>query len=131
MTQRPLDYGSSLGNSERRKSRRVVGIAVGVAAGFAVTLPALFLAVMSAGAGHGDYAFARGLFPVPMCIAVYLTDSIGVSSLVLACLQFPLYGATIGYFAATSRKALVIAVSSIAFGHLVAFAACSGSSAFS
>ena len=50
--------------------------------GMVVTLPALFLAVLSSGAGHGDYLFARALFPWPMLVT--LDQEIGVPALVMA-----------------------------------------------
>jgi hypothetical protein len=110
---------------------RSAAIALGAGIGVVITLPALFLALLSAGAGEGDYGFARGLFPIPMCVAVFITGSIELPTLVLACVQFPVYGAAIGYCAGVSNKAFIMAVSSIAFVHLLGFVACSSSSAFS
>lgn len=67
-----------------------------------ITIPALVLAVLSSGAGHGDYGFARLLFPIPLCVAVFVTGSIDTPSIVLALVQFSIYGGLIGYYA-TSR----------------------------
>jgi hypothetical protein len=73
----------------------VFAVIAGVVAGALITLPALFVAVISAGAGHGDYVAARLLFPFPMLLTV-IDGSIGVPSIVVALLQFPLYGALLG-----------------------------------
>lgn len=59
-------------------------------AGLALSIPALILAMLSSGAGHGDYAFARALFPVPMLLT--FNDTINILSLITALVQFPLYG---------------------------------------
>jgi len=133
MSQHPLNYQGRTTHRQPWSEWRKAAVGMGVGVGAVITLPALFLATTSAGAGHGDYGFALGLFPIPMSIVVYgqITDSINLDSLVLACIQFPLYGATIGYCATKGRKALLIAASIIVLGHLVAFVACSGSSAFS
>lgn len=64
----------------------------GVLAGVLLSLPALFLALLSAGAGHGDYGFARALFPVPMLLTLIQGDTIGILSMATSLLQFPLYG---------------------------------------
>lgn len=68
----------------------------GAALGAFVSLPALGLAVLSAGAGHGGYAAARALFPLPMLLTL-VEGSIGPLSSGLALLQFPLYGALLGW----------------------------------
>lgn len=64
----------------------------GVLAGVLLSLPALFLALLSAGAGHGDYGFARALFPMPMLLTLIQSDNIGILSMATSLLQFPLYG---------------------------------------
>ncbi|WP_156956941.1 hypothetical protein [Sphingomonas astaxanthinifaciens] len=64
----------------------------GALAGVLASLPALFLALLSAGAGHGDYGFARALFPVPMLLTLIQGDSLGRISLAASLLQFPIYG---------------------------------------
>jgi hypothetical protein len=48
-----------------------------------------------AGAGHGSYALAKVLFPFAMLAAV-IGHSIGLISILLACVQFPIYGLVIG-----------------------------------
>ena len=65
----------------------------GFLVGLGVTPIAFFLALYSAGSGHGDYVLARLLYPVPM-LATLLTDTtITGLSIGLAALQLPAYGA--------------------------------------
>jgi len=65
----------------------------GFLVGLGITPIAFFLALYSAGSGHGDYVLARLLYPVPM-LATLLTDTtITGLSIGLAALQFPAYGA--------------------------------------
>jgi len=82
-------------------------IAIGTAVGFLVELPSLWLALVSAGAGHGDYVAARALFPLPMLTLI--AGQIGPFGFGLAFFQFPLYGAIIGW--AFARSNLIIALS--------------------
>ena len=56
----------------------------------------LLLGVGSGGAGHGDYRLAMMLFPYTM-LSTFVFDSITVPFIVLAIIQFPLYGVTLGY----------------------------------
>jgi len=63
-------------------------IAIGIAVGFFVELPSLWLALLSAGAGHADYGAARALFPLPMLTLI--AGQIGAFGFGLAFLQFPL-----------------------------------------
>lgn len=78
-------------NSNRRLA--LIGFALGVP----LTLLALIFAIASAGAGHGDYLAARLLFPVPMLVSLLTEDTIKGPSTVTALLQFPAYGAVIGW----------------------------------
>lgn len=105
--------------TEPEQFRRSAGVpvAVGFAVGLVVEVVALFLAMLSGGAGHGDYAAARALFPVPMLTTLLEGDTIGPLSMTLALAQFPLIGALIGYCLALRRRAPVIAVGVL---HLVA-----------
>lgn len=66
---------------------RVIGLILGILA----TPVALLLAIVSAGAGHGDYLAAGILYPVPMLVAI-IFEEINPVVLGLACLQFPVYG---------------------------------------
>jgi hypothetical protein len=61
-----------------------------------VTPIALLLGVASAGAGHGDYRLAMILFPYTLLSAV-IFDSITTPFIILAIIQFPLYGIALGY----------------------------------
>ena len=78
-------------------------VAIGTAVGFLVELPSLWLALLSAGAGHGDYGAARALFPLPMLMTL-IEGQIGVFSFGLAFLQFPFYGAILGWAVARSNR---------------------------
>lgn len=60
-----------------------------------VTPIALLLGVGSAGAGHGDYRLAMILFPYTLLSAV-IFDSITIPFIILAIIQFPLYGIALG-----------------------------------
>ena len=51
----------------------------------------LFLGLVSTGAGHGTYLWARVLFPYTM-LSTLIFESITVPFMVLAIIQFPLYG---------------------------------------
>lgn len=126
-----------LGYEGRRGRRRYFddgcanAVMLSAVGGMFITIPALVLAVLSSGAGHGDYGFARLLFPIPMCVAVFVTGSIDTPSIVLALGQFPFYGGVIAYFAMSRRRRLLVAVLVLLLAHFLAFVACSGSSAFS
>jgi hypothetical protein len=51
----------------------------------------LFLGLVSTGAGHGNYLWARILFPYTM-LSTLIFESITVPFMLLAIIQFPLYG---------------------------------------
>lgn len=61
----------------------------GFLVGLGITPVAFFLALYSAGAGHGDYGLAR---PVPMLATLLTNTTITGLSIGLAALQFPAYG---------------------------------------
>ncbi|QDH35338.1 hypothetical protein [Porphyrobacter sp. YT40] len=94
--------------------------ATGFALGLMIEVAALFLAVISAGAGHGSYAAARALFPVPMLTTLLEGDSIGPLSITLALAQFPTLGALAGYSLARARLTPLVVVGIV---HLVAMLA--------
>lgn len=73
-----------------------IAILSAAALGVLIALPALLAAVMSAGAGHGRYVAARALFPLPMLLTL-VEGRIGPVAGTLALLQFPLYGALLGW----------------------------------
>jgi hypothetical protein len=74
--------------SDQPAPRRPYGLLVGLA----VTPPALLLAIMATGGGHGDYVLTRLLFPYSMLLTLASSDTIALPSMVLAFLQFPIYG---------------------------------------
>lgn len=76
-----------------KTARGIIGLLLGLLA----TPIALFLAMLSGGAGHGNYVAAKALYPLPMLLAQWM-DVIATPSLVLALLQFPLYGFISGRF---------------------------------
>ena len=55
----------------------------------------VFLALVSTGAGRGDYVWARILFPFTMLSALVF-DAITAPFIVLGIIQFPLYGFLFG-----------------------------------
>ncbi|MFO0962634.1 MAG: hypothetical protein U0625_06965 [Phycisphaerales bacterium] len=65
--------------------------AFGLLLGIIITPFALLLAVVSAGAGHGDYVLAKLLFPFTM-LSSLVFRSITVPFILLAVVQFPFYG---------------------------------------
>jgi hypothetical protein len=84
-----------------------------------VTPICLFLAVISAGAGHGGYLAAKILFPVTM-LSTFLFHSITAPFILLAVVQFPVYGVILGV-AGTQRRLLTTALVLLAI-HAVAVA---------
>lgn len=70
---------------------------VGCFIGFVVTIPAIALAALSGGGGHGHYSFARAVFPLEMLGTRLTGDHVTVPLMTAACAQFPIYGLTIAY----------------------------------
>lgn len=85
-----------------------------------VTPVALLLGVGSAGAGHGDYRLAMLLFPYTLLSAA-LFDSITPLFILLAIIQFPLYGVALGY--ANEKGRLVPVAILLCLAHVAAVAA--------
>ena len=54
---------------------------------------ALVAAILSSGGGHGDYLFAKLLFPVPMYLGV-VHEVLDLPILILIVIQYPLVGLT-------------------------------------
>ncbi len=88
-------------------------------AGGLLTLPLLFLAFLSSGGGHGDYLFARALFPVPMLLT--FNAVINPLSLIAALAQFPVYGWITGRALAKSEVQGPVAILAL---HVLAVIAC-------
>jgi hypothetical protein len=97
-------------------------VVAGALVGVLVTPAAVALAVVSAGAGHGHYEFARLFFPFTMLLTRLAGDTITLPFVALALVQFPLYGAVIGLAASKGRIAL--AVVPLLVVHAVAAALC-------
>lgn len=89
-----------------------------------VVPPALLLAIGSMGAGHGDYVEAKVLFPYTMLLTQLVFGAVALPLIVLAFVQFPLYGWFIG--AAPARRARVLRTVILAVIHAVAIAAVFG-----
>ena len=69
---------------------------------------ALILAMYSSGGGHGDYGFARALFPIPMLLTRITDNTISIPSLALALIQFPAYGVVLGKSVQRGRKQAIL-----------------------
>ena len=65
----------------------------------------LFLAMASAGAGHGDYFWAKLIYPYTM-LSTLLFNSITIPFSLLAILQVPIYGVLLSIAWARNRIAL-------------------------
>lgn len=105
---------------EARKSAPEVSIIMGSAFGVLGGICAIAASIMSAGAGHGDYVFARALFPIPMLLTL-LDGTFGPVSVGVALLQFPLYGALLTW---TIWRNSYWAIAIAGMVHLVAAGAC-------
>jgi hypothetical protein len=96
-------------------------VAVGFASGVLVALPAIIAAVISAGAGHGDYVLARLLFPAPCLLTLLEGDRFGAFSIGAGVLQFPIYGALSGWSIARNNYLPVIGLT---VAHVIAAVDC-------
>lgn len=94
---------------------------IGALLGGLVTIPAILAAIFSSGAGYGDYTAARALFPFPMLLTLLQGNTIGVLSIGLALLQFPIFGALLGWCVA--QKNFLPAIG-LALAHAVAALIC-------
>ena len=89
-----------------------------------ITPVAIFLAWASAGAGHGDYVFARLFFPYSMLLTRTCGDQILGPLVVLAFGQFPAYGTLLAIATFRSVKSLRATSIGTAVVHLLAALAC-------
>lgn len=80
-----------------------------------VTPVALLLGLGSAGAGHGDYRLAMILFPYTL-LSTTVFDSITPSFIILAIVQFPLYGIVLGYANEKGRPGSMLLVLCVLHG---------------
>ena len=90
---------------------------MGLALGALIGAACLYGAVIATGAGHGTYFAAKALFPFTM-FSVVFGHSITSPFIVLAFLQFPLYGMVLGALYRSPRFRL--AVTSLFLLHVAA-----------
>ena len=81
----------------------------------------LYLGVASGGAGHGNYLLAKLLFPFTM-LSTRAFGSIVAPFILLAIIQFPVYGFILG--AANVRRTVFLPAIGILLLHSVAAVAC-------
>jgi hypothetical protein len=86
---------------------------IGLAFGTGVCILCLLVAVLAAGAGHGTYLPAKILFPFAMLAGVF-GRSITLPYVVLALVQFPLYGLLLGAAFRSPRFVLCVIILSCA-----------------
>lgn len=87
----------------------------------AVTPFALLMAIASMGAGHGDYLLAKILFPYTM-LSVVAFRSITAPFILLAILQFPIYGLILTF--AGKRKKLGLSAIVLGIVHILTVGLC-------
>lgn len=110
---REFDPDDSRTYSDRHPATtRIVGSVAGIVLGVLIAIPAFVLATFSAGA-------ACVLFPLPM-VATLWTDV----AFLMVLLQFPAYGAIVGWCALVSRKVLFRASVIMLLVHVGAVAVC-------
>ena len=100
------------GQPEPNARNAVFAILLGIAFGAFVEALALFLAIVSGGAGHGDYVAARLLFPFSMLLTL-VEGSIGTLATITGLLQFPAYGTLLGWSIWRESYGAIIAVASL------------------
>jgi hypothetical protein len=81
----------------------------------------LFTGILSAGAGEGSYFFAKLLFPYTLFSTIAF-QVITPAFILLAVLQFPLYGLVAGIL--NSRGKLGLALLLLACAHSIAVVSC-------
>ena len=108
-------------NTETTSRSTTNTVVVGLASGVLVAVPAAMAAVASGGAGHGDYVAARALFPAPMLSTLLEGGTVGAFSIAVGLLQFPIYGALLGW--SIARKNYLPAVV-VTLAHIIAASVC-------
>lgn len=83
------ECGAAVGLNASNRPTSVKAVAIWIGLGTLVELIALFLAFASAGMGHGDYGFARLLFPCSMLLSMVTEGKIIVPWIALAVMQYP------------------------------------------
>ena len=104
-------------------SRRMWHVGIGLGVGVLLILPTMLLAFISAGGGHGNYLWAKVFFPYSMILPVLQKSEISLPLIILAIVQYPIYGVLIGIFASSFKKAAAV-VAIIGIVHVVAVATC-------
>ena len=107
------------------RRRRSASIFIWFLGSIPITGFAWFLAVLSGGAGHGNYLFAKLLFPISMYWAGQ-AGTITKPMIVLALAQFPMYALVVG--GARKRAIRAAAIVLILFVHFTFVAGCLSSS---
>jgi len=92
-----------------------------VAVSFLVTPIFLYLGIASGGAGHGHYLLAKILFPFTM-LSTRAFGSIVAPFIVLAIVQFPIYGFILGK--ANLKGRMFLCSIGVLLIHLLAATAC-------
>ena len=88
---------------------------------FVATPLCLFIAMIFAGAGHGNYFLVKLLFPYTM-LSTLSFESITIPSLILAIAQIPLYGLFLGL--ANEKNKLALMAGLITVVHSLAVITC-------
>jgi hypothetical protein len=96
---------------------------IGMGVGIMLIPPTMLLAVLSTGFGHGNYLWAKVFFPYSMVLPVWRGVEIGLPLILLAFVQFPVYGGLIGACSSSVRGAAAVATI-IGIVHVVAVAVC-------
>jgi hypothetical protein len=102
--------------------RDLLGLVAGLAIGMGITPFAVNMALASAGGGHGHYVAARLFFPFTMLLS-QMTGSITLPLQILGIVQFPAYGAIVGFNCDKPKRAALIACIIFA-AHALAVAIC-------
>lgn len=107
-------------NDRDRSGAGLESVAPGVLFGAVIEVPALYAAIWSAGAGHGDYVAARALFPASMLLTL-VEGHIGVFAISTALQQFPIYGALVCWSLLRKQHLPIIILASF---HAICVLAC-------
>jgi hypothetical protein len=108
-----------------RSLRILIGVLVGIVPAGVFSL----WSFLSAGMGHGSYKPAMLFFPYAMVLTIF-TNTISNPLIVLALLQYPLYGAAIASPTGTRKKLGVLLVIAVLHGLAITAGFMFGSSAF-